>query len=270
MSRVCARLLCVAGLISLLGGCAPAVYQHKPVDGPPDFAHGDLHAVPDAVPRLENPCRGCRRPYVIEGVRYVPLADNQGFRERGVASWYGKAFHGNPTATGEPYDMFAMTAAHKTLPLPSYVRVRNLENGRQVTVKVNDRGPFRAGRVIDLSYAAAVKLGIDQVGRAQVEVVALPVAATMTAITDTAVVMPETVNTGGYYQAGAFANFNNATSVRLKLLAAGIEPVAVVTVEVNGQPLHRVHVGPLTIETESLVLARLRDLGLSGTKVINK
>jgi rare lipoprotein A len=257
-----------------MGGCTPGVYQHKPVDGPPDFAHGDLHSVPDALPQLEKPCRGCRRPYVIAGIRYEPLADNQGFRERGMASWYGKAFHGNPTATGERYDMLAMTAAHKTLPLPSYVRVKNLENGREVTVKVNDRGPFRPGRVIDLSYAAAVKLGIDQVGSAPVEVVALPVATGVPIATAGPPKAPQAwvkpAQVGDYYQAGAFANVDNAKNVRAKLLAAGIEPVAVVTVEVNGRSLHRVHVGPLAIETESLVLARLRDLGLSGTKVINK
>ena len=121
----------------------------------------DLHRTPDAVPRVE-PLRsgGPNKPYVVMGRRYVPFADDRPFRERGLASWYGRKFHGRPTASGERYDMFAMTAAHKTMPLPSYARVRNPANGREIIVRVNDRGPFADGRVIDLSYVAALRLGV--------------------------------------------------------------------------------------------------------------
>lgn len=117
--------------------------------------------MPDAVPRVE-PIKsgGANRPYTIAGRSYVPLADDRAFRERGLASWYGAPFHGRVSASGERYDMYAMSAAHPTLPLPSYARVRNPANGRQVIVRVNDRGPFVKGRVIDLSYAAALRLGL--------------------------------------------------------------------------------------------------------------
>ena len=116
---------------------------------------------PDAVPRLE-PIRagGPNRPYEIGGERLVPLLADVAIAETGGASWYGRKYHGRPTASGEPYDMFAMTAAHRTMPIPSYARVRNPANGREVVVRINDRGPFAAGRVIDLSYVAALKLGL--------------------------------------------------------------------------------------------------------------
>jgi len=117
--------------------------------------------MPDAEPTLE-PIRsdGPNKPYEVLGQSYVPLTQDQPFSQRGLASWYGRKFHGRRTASGEVYDMYAMTAAHPTLPLPSYVRVRNPANGREVTLRVNDRGPFHAGRVIDLSYTAALKLGV--------------------------------------------------------------------------------------------------------------
>jgi rare lipoprotein A len=117
--------------------------------------------VPDAEPRVE-PLRtgGPNKPYEVLGQRYVPMATDLPLRESGLASWYGRKFHGRPTASGEPYDMYAMTAAHKTMPLPSYARVRNPANGREIVVRVNDRGPFHPGRVIDLSYTAALRLGV--------------------------------------------------------------------------------------------------------------
>ena len=121
----------------------------------------ELLAVPDAVPRLE-PQRvgGPNKPYEIDGIRYVPRLDDEPGVERGIATWYGRKFHGRPTSNGEAYNMYAMTAAHKTLPIPSYARVRNPANGREVVVRINDRGPFVAGRVIDLSYTAALKLDL--------------------------------------------------------------------------------------------------------------
>jgi rare lipoprotein A len=139
-------------------------------DGPPDAPPVDLASVPDAQPRLEPLSTRANRPYVVFGQSYVPMARLAPYRERGVASWYGRKFHGQPTSIGESYDMYSMTAAHPTLPIPSYARVTHLRNGRSVVVRVNDRGPFLNGRLIDLSYAAAVRLGYANAGSAEVEV----------------------------------------------------------------------------------------------------
>jgi rare lipoprotein A len=139
-------------------------------DGPEARPPANLEAVPDAVPQIE-PIRngGPNKPYEVAGHTYVPMTDDRALTEKGLASWYGKKFHGRRTASGEAYNMYAMTAAHKTLPIPSYARVRNPANGHEVIVRVNDRGPFSPGRVIDLSYTAALKLGVLN-GVAQVEI----------------------------------------------------------------------------------------------------
>ena len=130
-------------------------------DGPDAKPPPNLEAVPDAVPQIEAiRSGGPNKPYEIAGHTYVPLTDDRALTEKGLASWYGKKFHGHRTASGEAYNMYAMTAAHKTLPIPSYARVRNPSNGKEVIVRVNDRGPFSPGRVIDLSYTAALKLGV--------------------------------------------------------------------------------------------------------------
>jgi rare lipoprotein A len=151
------HVLLTASAGALFAGCASA----PGVDGPPENPPPGIERTPDAVPRLE-PIRvgGPNKPYSVAGRTYVPLAGDVAFSESGLASWYGRKFHGRPTSSGEPYDMFAMTAAHKTLPIPSYARVRNPANGREIVVRINDRGPFADGRVIDLSYAAAAKLGL--------------------------------------------------------------------------------------------------------------
>jgi rare lipoprotein A len=152
-------------------------------DGPGDNPPANLDAIPDAVPRAEPLHRFANRPYTVLGRAYVPATTLRTYRERGVASWYGRKFHGQKTSTGEAYDMYAMTAAHPTLPLPSYARVTNLANGRSVVVRVNDRGPFLHDRLIDLSYAAAYRLGIAQRGSGEVEVEAiLPGAAPATLV----------------------------------------------------------------------------------------
>jgi rare lipoprotein A len=154
--------------LSLIAGCASR--PPKPVPTPSVRAGTDgvgadpppnLQQTPDPQPRVE-PLRlgGPNKPYEVQGQRYVPLTGDVAWTESGGASWYGRKFHGLPTANGEVYDMYAMTAAHKTLPLPSYARVSNPANGKTVIVRVNDRGPFVAGRVIDLSYTAALKLGV--------------------------------------------------------------------------------------------------------------
>jgi rare lipoprotein A len=152
-----------------LAGCASRPPPAE-ADGPPLRVPPGLAQTPDAVPRVE-PLRvgGPNRPYEINGRRHVPVADDRPMRERGGASWYGRKFHGLPTSSGEPFDMFAMTAAHRTMPIPSYAVVRHRGTGREIVVRVNDRGPFVDGRVIDLSYVAALRLGVLG-GVAEVEV----------------------------------------------------------------------------------------------------
>jgi rare lipoprotein A len=162
-------------LILALAGCGstsrPGGYYLD--DGPPARPPGDLERIADAVPRVEPLHKYANRPYTALGRDYVPMTSLQPFRQRGLASWYGKRYHGQKTSSGEVYDMYAMTAAHPTLPIPSYVRVTNLANGRSVVVRINDRGPFRSARIIDVSYVAAHKLGFIQAGQAQVEVEAI-------------------------------------------------------------------------------------------------
>ncbi|WP_144630383.1 septal ring lytic transglycosylase RlpA family protein [Bordetella genomosp. 13] len=139
-------------------------------DGPGSNPPPNLDAIPDAVPRIEPLASGANRPYVVFGKRYVPDLDDDVHRQEGVASWYGRKFHGNSTSNGETYDMYAMTAAHPTLPIPSYARVTSKVNGRTVIVRVNDRGPFHSDRIMDLSYVAAWKLGLIAPGSGQVTV----------------------------------------------------------------------------------------------------
>ena len=198
LSSGAACLLCLLFLLFLLAGCGgkparvsdastarkPAAVQKRDGayykdDGPADAIPVDLDRIPDATPRLEPLHRATSRPYVVLGKTYVPNTTLKPMRERGIASWYGRKFHGRKTSIGEPYDMFAMTAAHPTLALPSYARVTHLGNGKSVVVRVIDRGPFHAGRIIDLSYAAAHRLGYVGEGSARVEVEALlPTSAT--------------------------------------------------------------------------------------------
>jgi peptidoglycan lytic transglycosylase len=142
-------------------------------DGPGANPPSNLAAIPDARPRSEPLHKYANRPYEVFGKKYVPLASVQPFHQRGVASWYGKRFHGQKTASGEPYDMYAMTAAHPVLPIPSYARVTNLRTGKQVVVRINDRGPFHANRAIDLSYAAASRLELIGTGSGEVEIEAI-------------------------------------------------------------------------------------------------
>lgn len=153
--------------LAALGGCASRAPPGR--DGAPSSSPAPVGSVPDAVPRIE-PIRvgGPNKPYQILGRSYRPFVEDIAFTEQGIASWYGTAFHGRRTANGEVYDMHAMTAAHPTMPLPSYARVRNPANGREVVVRVNDRGPFHGGRVIDLSFVAAQKLDIRGVGAVEV------------------------------------------------------------------------------------------------------
>ena len=170
MSRVWSILL-VAALAAC--GSAPKKGGYYKDDGPEASPPKNLSSVADAKPRAEPLHRFANRPYEVFGKKYVPLSSVRAFHQRGIASWYGKKFHGQKTASGETYDMYAMTAAHPLLPIPSYARITHVRSGRQVVVRINDRGPFHAGRVIDLSYAAAYRLGLLDAGSAEVEVEAI-------------------------------------------------------------------------------------------------
>lgn len=280
-------LLVAVGL--LLAACAAP--QRRPEPGPgvprppdggglyaPEIRDGgppvppDISAIPEPVPRPEPRSRyGNRSPYTVLGRSYTVLPSAAGYRERGIASWYGSKFHGRATSSLEPYDMYRFTAAHKTLPLPSYVRVTNLDNGRSVVVRVNDRGPFRDDRLIDLSYAAAVKLGIHQSGTAPVEVVALDGSEpALPAVAEPDVPTP-TDGGRAWLQVGSFAQRDNAYRLRDRLRAGGVPEVRVYRARVDGERVWRVRVGPLySIDAERRLLEILRALGFPHPKRVSR
>lgn len=212
----------------------------------------DLSHVEDAVPRPEVRTRaGNSNPYTVLGQTYHLLDDETGYKERGIASWYGKKFHGRHTANGEVYDMYAMTAAHKKLPIPSYVRVTNLNNGHSVVVRVNDRGPFHDGRIIDLSYAAAQRLGFVAQGTAPVEVEIIAPDAPASVALETAsdeghAVRPADNATAGavFLQVGAFST-EAAARVQADRVS-GLTEQAVQVLASSEDQLYRVRVGPFT------------------------
>ncbi len=157
----------------VLAGCASRSGGYYKDDGPGRDIPADIESIPDAVPRIERHAPANFRAYEVFGVRYIPIGEDQPYRQEGLASWYGRKFHGERTANGETYDMYAMTAAHPTLPIPSYARVTRVGTGRSVIVRINDRGPFHPGRIIDLSYVAAAKLGLIGPGSGRVVVQAI-------------------------------------------------------------------------------------------------
>lgn len=189
-------------------------------DGPGEISAEELARIPDAVPRAETLRPANTRPYKALGKEYVPMKDYRPYKERGIASWYGKRYHGNQTASGEKYDMYAMTAAHTILPIPSYVRVTNPENGRSVVVRVNDRGPFLQNRLIDLSYVAAKKLGIVEKGSGVVDVEWIDTRPEAMAANQTSspasTESPQQIS-GVYVQVGAFKSEENANRLRENL-----------------------------------------------------
>jgi rare lipoprotein A len=166
------KLLVVA--LAALAACSSAPQKRSGAyykdDGPGDRPPANLASIPDAQPRVEPLSKWANRPYEVFGKKYVPLSVVQPFTQRGIASWYGRRFHGQKTSSGEIYDMYAMTAAHTTLPIPSYARVTHVASRRSVVVRINDRGPFHTDRIIDLSFAAAHRLGIDKAGSGEVVV----------------------------------------------------------------------------------------------------
>lgn len=224
-------------------------------DGPGDNPPADLASILDAVPRDEPLRQANMRPYVALGKSYTPMTALAPYRERGVASWYGRRYHGQKTASGEVYDMYTMTAAHTTLPLPSYARVTNIQNGKSVIVRVNDRGPFHSDRLIDLSYTAAHKLGVLDGGSAWVEVESiLPDTESIARITPAPAYANASVSgtsaaatagdTGGIYlQLGAFSAYDNADNF-LMHMRAELPSLKDILGIVAKDGLFKVHAGP--------------------------
>lgn len=268
---------------------APDVSDGRPTSAP------DVSKLAEPVPRAEPRSRyGNRSPYTVLGRSYRVLDSAQGYHERGVASWYGTKFNGRATSSGELYDICSFTAAHKTLPLPSYVRVTNLDNGRQLIVRVNDRGPFHEGRIMDLSYAAAIRLGVDRTGTARVEVEAvgpgdraspnrdytpisseelqpsLPDDTDSTAPLDDDPPQRPVLSGAQWVQVGSFGEKDNARRLADRLRDAGVDDVDMDHVEVDGRDLWRVRVGPVDGQDLNALLARLRELGLPRPRVFSQ
>jgi rare lipoprotein A len=272
MSRA-ALSLAAAAVVLALSACSSAPQRSEPArtpggyyldDGPLPNSPADLDRVPDAQPRAEPIRAANTRPYTVMGRTYTPMTALVPYRAEGIASWYGKRYHGQATASGETYDMYAMTAAHPILPIPSYARVTNLRNGRSVTVRVNDRGPFRSDRLIDLSYTAALKLGIlgDGSTRVLVETVLMgdaPVVATAVPAAEprgaAAPAVSELAAPGTYVQLGAFGLRDNADAFvrRARADLTGLAPVLGV---LNQGGVYRVQAGPYPSREDAQVAAR--------------
>jgi len=234
-------------LVCLLPGCS--FFRDKPSgayfedDGPP-VGGPNPASVANAVPKSEPLSRIGNSPYEVYGVTYVPIRKvSVGHVETGEASWYGRKFHGRTTSNGDVYDMYGMTAAHKTLPLPTYLQVRNLANGREVVVRVNDRGPFLGGRILDLSYMAAQKLGVVATGTAPVRIEVIDgVVPAKAPVQSIALDRPEAVF---FLQAGSFRLATNAHRLKADLAGAGVTDTRVVIVQIGQNLYHRVQVGPI-------------------------
>jgi len=282
------QTLCVLTCAALLSSCGLMSTKEQADDGIPNIVPTaekdsgpavapDLSSVPDAVPRQEQrTSAGNKSPYKVKGVIYHVMSDPSGYSAEGIASWYGNKFHGQPTSSGERYDMYAMTAAHPTLPIPSYVRVTNLDNGKSVVVRVNDRGPFEKNRLIDLSYAAAHKLGYERIGTARVRVdyiepdkkVPQTAAQSGQRVEPSAVPQnvaqeksqPQAQESKGevWLQLGAFHDEQSARNLRERIESTLAKTVAV---EKNNS-LWRVQVGPVINDSEMQWLRKkLADLG---------
>jgi rare lipoprotein A len=275
----------VAALITACFSAPPRTESPRPpATSTPNEALPPPESVPDAVPRIEPRSHNGNPPfYDVLGKRYFVLSSSVGYLERGVASWYGPGFHKVRTSIGEPYDMYGMTAAHKTLPLPAYVRVTNLQNGRSVVVRVNDRGPFVGNRIIDLSYTAASKLDMLRNGTAMVEVRSLdvapaleapisaadsaPAAAPLTVSpVDTAspVAVSAAVPAALFIQVGAFSDPNNANRLVEKLHGGDYGKVFVRDNEIAGRRMYRVRIGPVPDVAEfDRIVAALERVGIN-------
>ena len=277
MRRNTIRQLFLLLLLATLTACG----SNKTKDGPPRSGSASIPDLPgDAVPRREPRSKYGNGPvYEVLGKRYTVMNSSRGYKERGVASWYGTKFHGNLTSNREPYDMYAMTAAHKSLPLPSYVRVRNLRNNRSVIVRVNDRGPFVDNRIIDLSYSAALKLDMVGTGTSLVEVEAISFDAPSgdrptRKTTAAARPKPEPAATSGnkvYVQVGAFATRENADRRLTALRARGIGMAFVLEDNSSGQTLYRVRIGPIKgVMQYDLIVEELEILGITDPYLVTE
>jgi rare lipoprotein A len=293
VARVALALTLTAFLVS---GCSLA--KRRPDEPRASIPSGsavpqpppNVFSIPDAVPRAEPRGRRGNPPfYEVFGKRYYVMASSEGFVERGTASWYGPGFHAASTSLGEPYDMYAMTAAHKTLPIPAYAEVTNLKNGRKVVVRINDRGPFVGDRIIDLSYTAAAKLDMLLAGTAPVEVRVItaprtgsgsalppippaappmsPATPPVTVVNAPAVKAADTP--AMFIQAGVFADHENARRRVEALLAAGVELASLEEIPRSERALHRVRVGPFaSVEEFDLNMRRLRELGINDARLL--
>jgi rare lipoprotein A len=257
-----------ATLVLLLASCSSTTPKVTSDHAP--AKPRDISGVTDAVPRAEPYSRyGNPESYVVFGKRYYTKKDSKGYQEQGIASWYGSKFHGRRTSSGEVYDMYQMTAAHKSLPLPTYARVTNLRNGRSIIVKINDRGPFHNNRIIDLSYVAAARLGILENGTGLVEVEAIDTSVPLPARTQVASKPPVNENAVMYLQVGAFSQRDNADRMRSRLQTANVGTIQVVEGRSDSGPLYRVRVGPLASVNEADRIANtLVSQGISDTRVI--
>ncbi|MCG8609182.1 MAG: septal ring lytic transglycosylase RlpA family protein [Pseudomonadales bacterium] len=233
----------------LLQACTTSRYSMDK-DAAPESGF-DASNIPDAIPKHEKrTIAGNKSPYTILGKTYHVLDTEKGYRETGMGSWYGKKFHGYHTSNGEVYNMYKMTAAHKTLPIPSYVQVKNLDNGRTIVVRINDRGPFHEGRIIDLSYAAAQKLGYADKGTARVEVTAL-VPDAPTVVDKAGSVNRAELLIGYYVQLGAYSSRESAMRLQQQAQSLLGTPVFLAELNETGAPVYRVRVGPFLQREEA-------------------
>lgn len=269
-NQIAIRSLLSLSLVSLVAACssspAPETassnsrYSIKQDRAP--SRQVDIASIPDVVPEPVNRTRaGNMSPYTVLGKTYTVMPTEEGYSERGVASWYGEKFHGHQTSNGEIFDMYKVSAAHKSLPIPSYLQVTNLENNRSIVVRVNDRGPFHGDRIIDLSYAAALKLGYADRGTARVQLEAIVAnsdvgSRTLTANTQSNVLRAPAVG-GKFLQVGAFSSLESARQLSRELDSITSWPVVIRSVNSrdNGV-LHRVRIGPIDNEGEIQTLSR--------------
>ena len=252
-------------------------------DGPPSGSSRIPDMRGEVTPRPEKRSRYGNGPvYEVLGKRYTVMPSSSGYQERGVASWYGKKFHGNLTSNREPYDMYAMTAAHKTLPLPTYVRVRNLRNDKSIIVRVNDRGPFVSNRIIDLSYAAAIKLDMIKDGTSLVEVTAIsfdqPAGDRPTRTSTppaappahTGVPQPAPADHQVYVQVGAFGDRSNAERRLGALSLAGIKDAFIHEERAADRVLYRVRIGPVAdVVQYDVLVEELEGIGITDPYLIS-
>lgn len=245
--------------ILLINGCSTTSRK----DGPPPF-YVDETKIPNAVPRVEPLSRIGNKPsYSVFGRRYHVMKTSRNYHEKGIASWYGTKFHSHHTSNGERYNMLAMTAAHKSLPLPTYIQVTNLKNGKKVIVKVNDRGPFEANRIIDLSYVAAKKLGMIGHGTAYVDVKSIDPrdAYRHRALFAKNKRQYQYREQPVYIQVGAFKNRLHAENVRRHLLAVVSSPIRVT----HPNKLYKVQIGPIrNVAAASVINKKLKTIGVRG------